>query len=157
MLFRSKEFWNYAYQEGKSQQEYQENYYKAIYDVIKKYKSYSVLGHIDMIKRYDKAGDFPDDKIMEYVDTILKLVIEDGKGIELNTSSFKYGLSDLMPSRRILKRYRELGGEIISIGSDTHEVEHLFDHIEECKLELKKLGYEMFCTFKQRKPEFHRL
>lgn len=153
----NKEFWNYAYQEGKSQQEYQENYYKAIYRVMKAFKSYSVLGHIDMIKRYDKKGDFPDEKIMEYVEPILKLAIADGKGIELNTSSYKYGLSDLMPSRRILKRYRELGGSIISIGSDTHETEHLSDHIEECKMELKNLGFEKFCTFDKMIPNYHKL
>ena len=61
----NKEFWNYTYQEGKSQLEYQENYYKAIYEVIRQFKSYSVLGHLDMIKRYDKIGNFPDEKIME--------------------------------------------------------------------------------------------
>lgn len=153
----NKEFWNYEYQEGKSQQEYQEHYYKAIYDVMKVYKSYSVLGHLDMIKRYDKYGDFPDEKIMKYVDPILKLAIEDGKGIEINTSSFKYGLKDLMPSRRILKRYRELGGELVTIGSDTHETAHLADHIPEVKEELKMMGYQTFCTFEQMKPIIHNL
>ena len=153
----NKEFWNYDYQEGKSQQEYQENYYKAIYDVMKEFKAYSVLGHIDMIKRYDKMGDFPDQKVMEFVDPILKLAIEDGKGIEINTSSFKYGLKDLMPSRKILKRYRELGGTRITLGSDTHETVHLADHIEEVRKELKKMGYETFCTFDKMKPEYHEL
>lgn len=153
----NKEFWNYAYQEGKKQQEYQEDYYKAIYDVMKEFKSYSVLGHLDMIKRYDKMGDFPDEKIMEYVDPILRLAIEDGKGIEINTSSFKYGLNDLMPSRRILKRYFELGGTIITLGSDTHETEHLADHIDEVKEELKSMGYRTFCTFEKMKPIYHEL
>lgn len=153
----NKEFWNYTYQEGKSQLEYQENYYKAIYEVIRQFKSYSVLGHLDMIKRYDKIGNFPDEKIMEYVDPILKLVIEDGKGIELNTSSFKYGLKDLMPSRRILKRYHELGGTIITIGSDAHNIEYLADQIDEVKKELKSMGYKTFCTFEKMKPKYHNL
>lgn len=153
----NKEFWNYAYQEGKSQQEYQENYYKAIYEVMKAYKSYSVLGHLDMIKRYDKYGDFPDEKIMEYVKPILEIAIKDGKGIEVNTSSFKYGLKDLMPSRAILKSYRELGGEIITIGSDTHETHHLGDHIINVKKELRDLGFERFCTFEKMNPIYHEL
>ena len=48
-----KEFWNYQFQEGKSQEEFQTAYYEAIYEVVKNYKNYSVLGHLDMIKRYD--------------------------------------------------------------------------------------------------------
>lgn len=153
----NKEFWNYEYQEGKTQEEYQKSYYQAIYDVIKEYKGYSVLGHLDMIKRYDKYGDYPDEKIVEYVEPILKQVIADGKGIELNTSSFKYGLKDLMPSRKILKLYRELGGRILTIGSDTHETGHLADQIMEVRKELKTMGFEEFCTFEQMEPGFHRL
>lgn len=153
----NKEFWNYAYQEGKQQEEFQYDYYRALYEVIKIYKNYSVLGHLDMIKRYDKYGDFPDDRIMKYVEPILNMVIKDGKGIEINTSSFKYGLKDLMPSRAILKRYRELGGEVITIGSDTHETEHLADHIPEVKTELRKLGFDRFCTFDKMKPVYHEL
>lgn len=152
-----KEFWNYAYQEGKTQEEFQTAYYKAIYNVIKRYKNYSVLGHLDMIKRYDKYGDFPDEKIMKYVQPILEMAINDGKGIEVNTSSFKYGLRDLMPSRAILKLYRELGGKILTIGSDTHETHHLADHIVEVRTELQSLGFKRFCTFEKMKPVFHEL
>ena len=153
----NKEFWNYEYQQGKPQEEYQKNYYQAILDVVKNYKKYSVLGHLDMIKRYDKYGDFPDEKIMEYVELILRQVIADGKGIELNTSSFKYGLKDLMPSKNILNKYFELGGTILTIGSDTHETEHLGDHIEEVKDVLKEIGFKQFCTFEKMQPIFHQL
>ncbi|MBS5063827.1 MAG: histidinol-phosphatase HisJ family protein [Hungatella hathewayi] len=153
----NQEFWNYAYQEGKTQEQYQRNYYQAILDIVRTYHHYSVLGHLDMIKRYDKYGDFPDDNIMEYVDLILRQVIDDGKGIELNTSSFKYGLKDLMPSVRILKRYHELGGRILTIGSDTHETRHLADHIPDVKKILKNMGFQHFCTFQNMQPIYHEL
>jgi len=151
------EFWNYAYQKGKTQQEYQRDYYQAIYQVMEQYKEYSVLGHLDMIKRYDQYGDFPDEEIMRYVEPILQLMIKDGKGIEVNTSSFKYGLKDLMPSKRILKRYYELGGTIITIGSDAHEAVHLADHINEVKKELRAIGFDRFCTFEKMIPKYHEL
>lgn len=153
----NREFWNYAYQEGKTQEEYQREYYEAIYQVMGMYKDYSVLGHLDMIKRYDRCGDYPDEKIMEYVEPILRQVILDGKGIELNTSSFKYGLKDLMPSRAILRRYRELGGTLITIGSDTHETVHLADHIPQVKQVLREMGYPYFCTFDRMRPVYHEL
>jgi len=47
-------------------------------NVMGRYKNYSVLGHLDMIKRYDQQGDYPDDKIMDRVDAILKRAIADG-------------------------------------------------------------------------------
>lgn len=150
----NKEFWNYTFQEGKSQDEFQQAYYAAIYDVVQQYKSYSVLGHIDMIKRYDKFGDYPNSKIMDIVDKILRQVIQDGKGIELNTSSFKYCLKDLMPSKEILRRYYELGGTIITIGSDSHDREHLADHIMEVRKTLTEIGFKQFCTFEKMKPKF---
>jgi histidinol-phosphatase (PHP family) len=153
----NREFWNNAYQKGKSQEEYQRGYYRAIYEVMSLYKEYSVLAHLDMIKRYDRCGDYPDEKIMEYVDPILKKAIADGKGIEVNTSCFRYGLKDLTPSRNILKRYLELGGNILTIGSDTHDTEHLADHLDFVKAELKRIGFTGFCTFDRMKPEFHAL
>lgn len=151
------EFWNGMYQEGKSQDEYQRGYYQALYDVARVYKDYSVLGHIDMIKRYDEHGDYPDEKIMDIVEPMLRMVIEDGKGIELNTSCFKYGLKDLTPSREILRLYHSLGGKILTIGSDTHETYHLADKTESVKKTLREIGFESFCTFDKMTPVFHEL
>ena len=125
--------------------------------MIRQYKEYSVLGHLDMIQRYDRFGDYPDDRIMGMVDRILSQVIADGKGIEVNTSSFKYGVKDLMPSRAILRLYRELGGTILTIGSDTHETVHLGDHIAEVKQVLKEMGYQTFNTFSNMEPVYHSL
>lgn len=49
------------------------------------------------------------------------IVIENGKGIELNTGGFKKGMQEFHPCTKALKRYRELGGEILTVGSDSHE------------------------------------
>jgi len=151
------EFWTYKYQEGKTQEEYNRGYYTAILKVIQKYNSYSVLGHLDMIKRYDKLGQYPDEKIKDLLIKILKHVIKHGKGIEVNTSSFRYGLADLTPSKYILKLYEELGGTIITIGSDTHKEEDVGCNIELVKEELRKIGYKEFCTFEKMQPIFHKL
>ena len=52
---------------------------------------------------------------------ILEQVIADGKGIEVNTSSKRYGLKDSTPSHKILELYKDLGGTILTIGSDSHK------------------------------------
>ena len=88
---------------------------------------------------------------------ILKYVIADGKGIEINTSRHRYGLKDLTPSRDILRLYRKLGGHIVTIGSDSHKPEHLGAYIDEAKKELKMLGFKEFCTFEKMMPVYHGL
>ena len=152
-----KEFWTQDFQKGRSQQTYNERYYEEILNVIKVYKDYSVLGHLDLLKRYDLEGEYPFEKTKEIITEILKIVIADKKGIEINTSSFYYGLKDLMPSRNILKLYHELGGTILTIGSDSHKEEQVGAHIEEIQEELKKIGFKQICTFDKMKPIFHDL
>lgn len=150
----NKEFWNYEYQKGRTQEEFHKNYYEEIYAVVKAYQDYSVLGHLDMIKRYDTYGSYPDEKIMDIIDKILRQVIADGKGIEVNTSCYKYGLKDLTPSTEILNHYYQLGGKIVTIGSDAHEARHLGGHVTEVKEILKKIGFSQFCTFENMTPVF---
>lgn len=151
------EFWTQDFQKGKSQLEYNRAYYEAIYEVLSKYKDYSVLGHLDMIKRYDEYGILKDEVNEDIIKDILRLVIEDGKGIEINTSCFRYKLTDLTPSTTILKWYHELGGRILTIGSDSHEEGHLGHKVKHVKEELKKIGFQEFCTFDKMKPIFHEL
>ena len=152
-----QEFHTQEFQKGKTQGEFQARYYEEIFNVIRAYKDYSVLGHLDMIKRYDEYGDYPFAETRDLVAKILKTVIEDGKGIEVNTSNFRYGLPDLTPSRDVLRLYKELGGTILTIGSDSHQEEHLGYQIEEIKNELRLLGFESFCTFDKMEPVFHAL
>lgn len=153
----NKEFWTQEFQEGRTQKEYNERYYEELLNVVRTYKNYSVLGHLDLIVRYDKAGIYPFEAVRSLIEEILKTVIADGKGIEINTSSSRYGLADSTPSKEILKLYRELGGRIITIGSDSHKPEHLGAYFRETKQYLKGLGYEQFCTFDQMQPVFHSL
>lgn len=152
-----KEFWTQDFQRGKTQQEYNERYYEELLYLVQNYYHYSVLGHMDLIHRYDKEGIYPFEKIKPIVTEILKIVIANGKGLEVNTSSQRYGLADLTPSRDILKLYRQLGGNIITLGSDSHKPEHLGAWIDETKKELKLLGFNEFCTFDKMKPIYHQL
>lgn len=148
-----KEFWNREFQRGRTQDEYNLRYYEEVLHLVKAYKNYSVLGHLDLIRRYDDKGDCPFERVEPIITEILKQVIADGKGIEVNTSSYRYGIDDLCPSRRILRLYHELGGRIITLGSDSHKKEHLGAHIMEVRHELKKMGFDTFFTFKNMKAK----
>lgn len=152
-----KEFWTQEFQEGRTQKEYNERYYEEMLRVVQQYKHYSVLGHMDLLKRYDKAGIYPFEKIKPFVAEILKIVIAEGKGIEINTSSHRYGLADSMPSADLLRLYRDLGGSIVTIGSDSHAPEHLGGYIRETKEYLKELGFQSFYTYEKMQPIFHQM
>lgn len=152
-----QEFWTQDFQRGRTQQEYHERYYEELLAVMQEYKDYSVLGHLDSITRYDKQGVYPFGRVRPIVEQILRCAIEDGKGIEVNTSSHRYGLSDTTPSVEILKLYRELGGTILTIGSDSHAPAYLGTHITETRALLRELGFRQFCTFDCMQPVFHSL
>ena len=151
-----KEFWTNEFQKGKSIDEYNAEYYEEIYRVMSRYSDYSILGHLDHIQRYNETI-YPFEKSREIIVKILKKVIEDNKGIEVNTSSFRYGLKELTPERDILKLYHELSGKIITIGSDAHKAENVGEHIPYIQEELKKIGFIDICTFDKMKPIFHKL
>lgn len=152
-----KEFWNGFYQEGRTQAEIHADYYQALYVVVCCFADYSVLGHLDMIKRYDPHGEYPDEKVLPIVEKILRRVIADGKGIEINTSCRRYGLKDWTPSRPILKLYRDLGGEIVTIGSDAHKPADLGEAVGEAQQLLRELGFTHIYTFEKMRPIAHPL
>ena len=152
-----KGFWSQEFQQGRTQKEYNERYYGELLALVKRYQNYSVLGHLDLIVRYDKMGIYPFRYVRHYVEEILQEVIKNGKGIEVNTSSHRYGLTDATPSAEILKMYHDMGGQIVTLGSDSHAPAHLGTYMAEAKELLKSIGFESFCTYERMQPIFHRL
>lgn len=142
---------------NRSVEEATEAFYKYNYDCLSVYKDYDVLGHINVIDRYGKY--VPSyDGLWDIIEEILKMIIYDGKGIEINTSSFRYGMGDLTtPSSEILQLYYELGGEIITAGSDAHRATDVGDGIEWAYEKMKGVGFRYVTTYNQRKPSFVKL
>lgn len=151
------DYWDHSYQRGKTQLQYNRGYYDSILRIARGFSHYCVLGHLDSIKRYDPAGELDDDYCEDIIREILQTVISTGHGIEVNTSSFKYGLRDFTPSRRILNWYYEMGGRIITLGSDCHTSKYVGDHFDATANMLRSIGFKEFCTFKNMQPEFHPL
>lgn len=131
-------------------------YLEVILENVKTYHDYCVYGHLDYAVRYcrDKNYRFVYKDYADIIEEILKTVIEDGKGIEVNTGGYKYGLDYPNPHPDILKRYRELGGEILTIGSDGHCPEHMAYDFSKLPELLTSLGFRYYTVFKEQKPEF---
>lgn len=118
-----------------------------------------ILGHLDYVVRYGRfqEKEYSYQKYSDIIDEILKNVIEQGKGIELNMAGFKYGLPFGNPHPDVIRRYRELGGEIITVGADGHRPEHIaFDFWKASEI-LKNCGFRYYTEFKGRKPVFKEL
>ena len=87
----------------------------------------------------------------ELFDTILTKLISKGKGIEINTSPLRSGLADTNPNIQVIKRYNELGGKIITVGSDSHIPEDLGANFEDVINILKEAGFSYYNIFSSRK------
>lgn len=137
-----------------------EELYRAMFEemltVVKQVDDFDSLGHLDYIVRYGREQErsYSYEANREIIDEILKHLIANGKGLELNTAGLKYGLPFAHPYPEILRRYRELGGEIITVGSDGHKPEHLAYDFQKVEGILSACGFKYYTEFRQRKPIF---
>lgn len=145
--------------EGRTEREAYRNYFESILENINSFDDFDVYGHIDYVVRYgptkNKHYNWLDYK--DILDLILTTLIEKGKGIELNTGGFKYGLGHPNPCEDIICRYKELGGEIITIGADAHKPEHIAFDFSKVPDILKSCGFDYYTVFSNRKPNFIKL
>lgn len=148
-----------AFYEGRTEEEAYREYFASITENIKKFSNFDVYGHLDYVVRYGPNQDahYSYEKYQDLLDEILKLLIEKGKGIELNTGGLKSGMKDVHPCTPVLRRYRELGGEIITLGSDAHKPQHIGYSFGRASDILKDCGFRYYTVFEKRMPEYKKL
>lgn len=112
-----------------------------------------VVAHLDLMKRYafTTHGNYNFNEYKEIIEQVLNNIIKNGKGIEVNTSTLRGVVNEAMPSVDILKMYHDLGGKIITVGSDAHKVEDVGAGIKESIQVLKDIGFKYIYTFENRK------
>lgn len=131
-------------------------YFESVLENINSDVDFDVYGHIDYVVRYgpNKNAFYTYEKFKDIIDEILTQLISKGKGIEVNTGGFKYGLGHPNPTEDIIKRYRELGGEIITMGADAHVPEYVAYEFDKTVQIIKNCGFKYYTVFKNRKAEF---
>ena len=132
-------------------------YFESIVENIGAFSDFDVYGHLDYAVRYSPEKSYNPVDYREIIDEILRKIVSLGKGIEINTAGLRKGLSHANPHPFILKRYRELGGEIITVGSDAHNTADIAADFDLAESFLKDAGFEFYTVFRQRKPHFVRL
>ena len=132
-------------------------YFESILANIAAFDDFDVYGHLDYVVRYSGAKSYRPADYSDILDEILKKLVSMGKGIELNTAGLKYGLGWAHPHPEVLRRYRELGGEVITVGSDGHRAEHYAWEFGAAEDILRAAGFTHYTVFRKRKPEFVKL
>ncbi len=147
--------------EGRTLKEAYTEFFEATLENVKLFDCFDVLGHLDYLVRYapGKEESYDCRDYSDITDEILKVLIEKGKGLDVNTKALYSDppFENPNPCKGLLIRYKELGGEIITFGSDAHKPEHVAGGFEKAIQIVKECGFDKYCTFSERKVEFHSL
>ena len=146
------------YWEGKTVFEAERRYLEATLDCVRIHDDFDVLAHLTYIAKthcHPAPRPVPFDVHGEIIDEILKTLASKGKGLEMNSSGVDR-CSGFLPTADYFRRFKEFGGEIVTIGSDAHNTDRVGQYSREaCEMLKDIFGY--VCTFEERKPVFHKL
>lgn len=145
--------------QGREEKDAYREFFASILENIKLMPNFDVCGHLDYVVRYSpsKGSSYDCLEYLDIFDAIFEYLIENGKGIELNTGAYRKGLEMTNPCFPLLKRYRELGGEIITIGSDAHTPEDVAADFDRAEAFLKEAGFKYYSIFEHRIAEYKKL
>ena len=141
---------------GRDEAECYTEYFESILENLNAFSDFDVYGHIDYIVRYgpNKNQNYSYSRYREILDAILKSIIGKNVGLEINTGGFHYGLGQPNPCSEVIRRYRELGGEIVTIGADAHTPDTIARDFQKAAEILHTCGFRYYTVFRNRKPEF---
>lgn len=133
-------------------------YLETTLECVQLHDDFDVLAHLTYIGKarcHIAPRPVPFNEHRELIDEILRVVARKAKGLEMNTSGVSR-CGDFLPSADYFRRFKELGGEIITVGSDAHTSDRVGEHtFRACEILKDIFGY--VCTFEDRKPIFHKL
>ena len=129
-------------------------YLETIAEEIQAVEDFDIVGHYDYIVRYCdyEQVDLLYKDFSDIFDEIFRYIIHNGKALEINTKSYQnFNGRQANLDKNILLRYREMGGEIISFGSDSHYLEHVGLEFEKYAAIVKSLGFKWAAHYENRK------
>lgn len=133
-----------------------------MYNTAISYRDFDIIGHYDYVARYSPYGpgcrDITLAQFGDYLEPLLRFLAQEGKTFELNTKTYM-NHKGYVPQldTAILRRFREMGGEALSFGSDAHNTERLGDKFEYYAHVAKECGFRYLVYFKNRKPQYYKI
>ena len=143
---------------GKTVFQAERRFLEATLECVQLHEDFDVLAHLTYISKthcHPAPRPLPYQEHREIIDEILKVLASKGKGLEMNSSGVDR-CGGFLPTADFFRRFRELGGEIVTIGSDAHRCDRVGQYsYEACSILKDIFGY--VCTFADRQPIFHKL
>lgn len=143
---------------GKSVLEAEKRFLDATLECVKIHDDFDVLAHLTYIAKthcHPSPRPVPYEAHRDVIDEILRTLVAKGKGLEMNSSGVDR-CGGFLPTAEYFRRFKELGGEIVTIGSDAHRADRVGQYsFDACEILKDIFGY--VCTFENRKPVFHKL
>lgn len=143
-----------GYYEGKDWKEAYGHYLETIHQEMLWLKDFDILGHYDYVVRY---APYPQTSLLyrdfsDILDEMFRYLIHEGKALEINTKSYQnYHGREVSIDSDVLARYREMGGEIISLGSDSHDPERVGHNFTRTAALLKSAGFRWTAHYENRR------
>ncbi|MCG3417630.1 histidinol-phosphatase HisJ family protein [Oceanobacillus jordanicus] len=140
---------------GKTPVEVYQSYFNEVFSLVSN-ADIDVIAHLDLMKRYaiEAKGNYDFNYFRKDLERILIKAIERGIGLEINTSGISnVKVNEAFPNIDVLKLYHSLGGQILTIGSDSHLAETVGAHLKDALSIAKEAGFEYIYTFEQRQPK----
>ncbi len=131
-----------------------EKYYKELYEIAR-LNMFDSLAHITYPIRYMNGTSHLEidlSRMDDIVEMILKTLAENGKALEINTSDLFGPLQETSPSPKYVRRFRELGGEYVTLGSDAHKADLIGSGIPQAMDIALQAGFKYFTFYKLRQP-----
>ena len=146
------------YWQGKTVWEAQRRYFETMLECVRVHEDFDVLSHMTYLHKGTGSpvkAPLPYEDHREIIDEILRILAAKGKGLELNTSGMDR-CGGFLPTPDYFRRFKELGGQIVTVGSDAHRSDRVGQYsFEACQVLKDIFGH--VCTFEGRKPVFHKL
>lgn len=146
-----------AYYENKDKHKAYTIVFEKYIELLPKYPGINILGHFDYISRYGekyKDKNIYYSEFSDYFDSIFKYIIDNQIALEINTSTYRKRGShpENILDINILKRYRQLGGELVTLGSDAHSPDDIGYNFKYFLQVLHNCGFKYIAHFKKRTP-----
>lgn len=149
-----QDFYFLRYPDAAAAQDLMDRYMTELYELAEQ-DLFDSLAHIDYPLRYMKGEAGLEIKMSDYqekLDAVLELLVRNDKALEINTSGLRQKIGRTLPDKTVLMRYRELGGKLVTVGSDAHNAADVGSGIEQAYELLKECGYDSAVFFTDRKP-----
>ncbi|MDE6953778.1 MAG: histidinol-phosphatase HisJ family protein [Erysipelotrichales bacterium] len=137
---------------NKTKEEAHREFFLKTLECVKVFDCFQCLGHLDYICRYGPYHDKSVDHQLyqDIIDQIFQTLIKKGKGIEVNTSGYRDRKDCGFPNFRQVQRYFEMGGRIITVGTDSHTSDRIGEYVEDVVKHYKEIGFKDVSTFTKR-------